>query len=113
MQTDVRGTAPMGSKVELYIGDRYIDEQRVVDAGGGAGDGLYEFRAINVARDRVNTLRVVITEPDGKVTERAQEVVGASSLLQSGQLALIAGAGTHRFTTRDLGPRRAGSTADG
>jgi hypothetical protein len=102
-QTDIHGTAPMGSKVELYAGDRFIDAQKVTDpAGAAAGDGVYEFKGINVARDRVNNMRVVVTEPDGKVTERSEDVVGATNLLQGGQTAMIFGAGTHRFTTSDL-----------
>lgn len=101
-ETDIHGSAPLGSKVELYMGDRYIDEQKVVEPHGAAGDGVYRFTGINLARDRINSVRTVITEPDGKVTERTDDMVGATSLLQQGQTSVILGAGSHRFTTQDF-----------
>jgi hypothetical protein len=101
-QTDIRGTAPLGSKVELYVGDRFIDEQKVTEPRGAAGDGIYQFRGINLARDLLNNTRTVVTEPDGKITEHTEEMVGAGSLLQKGQTAVILGVGSRRFTTQDF-----------
>ena len=38
-RTDFHGTAPLGSTVELYLGNRYIGEQKVTEPWGPAGEG--------------------------------------------------------------------------
>lgn len=99
---DFVGSAPMGSKVELLIDDRLVDEQIIEkQEQADPGDGIYRFEGVDLFQDRVSEVRIEITEPDGEVTQHIEEVTGTGSLLQPGQLLFGGGTGGHRFSVNE------------
>ncbi|MCB1060206.1 MAG: hypothetical protein KDB65_08240 [Calditrichaeota bacterium] len=100
--SDIVGTAPMGSKVALFINDHYLDEQTVEQQEwADPGDGVYRFENVDLLQDRASELRIEIVEPDGEVTYRTETRVGTGALLQPGQLLVRGGVGGRRFTVSD------------
>jgi hypothetical protein len=99
----IRGTAPVGSKVELQINDIWAAETEIMEeAWPGSGYGAYEFKDVTVTRDRISDLRVIITAPDGLVTERTIRPVGTNALMGRGHVAATAIGGQRRFVTGEF-----------
>ncbi|MBI5060625.1 hypothetical protein HZB60_12700 [candidate division KSB1 bacterium] len=99
----VRGQALLGSKVELYVNDRYAGEQVATEQRWArTGYGAYEFLDVRSTRDRQTDFRVVITEPDGTVKERYRDAVGTTALLRRGQTLINAVGGQRRLTTGEF-----------
>lgn len=91
------GVARIGSTVELYVNDRLLDSEEVYIALPENPDlGQYAFPEVSLAPGSLNTVQIVITDPDGIRTVREEKVLGTSTLLPKDELALLGSLGTNR-----------------
>lgn len=92
------GYAPVGSRVELSVNNRVIDSYEVFQSlPSQPGIGIYRFeRAVNLAPGTLNNIRITITEPNGIVTIREENVLGSGRLLPKGGASYVGGIGTYR-----------------
>jgi len=91
------GYARAGSRVQLLINDRLVDEREVVaDSPTKPGQGAYRFEDVRLEAGVLNDVRLVITDPDGVETQIRKTILPTSRLLPKGRLAYLGAVGTSR-----------------
>jgi len=96
-QIPFEGLARVGSMVELFVNGRLIDTDEILSSLPDNPDlGRYEFEAVSLAPGSLNTIEIIITDPDGVQTIIEKQILGTSSLVPEGSLALLGGFGTNR-----------------
>ncbi len=91
------GMARVGSTVELYVNERLIETEEVyIPLSEDPELGLYQFPAVSLAPGSLNTIKIVVTEPDGTRTVTEKKIVATDALLRRGNMALLGGVGANR-----------------
>ena len=89
--TSVKGKAPEGSTVELYVNDRKIEEQYIYQ-----GEESYYFENVPLTINRTNILRISITDLEGQETEIVKKVAGSLNIFEEGTNEGIFAAGRYK-----------------
>ena len=97
---DFEGYARAGSRVQLLINDRVVEQRDVVaDSPTKPGQGAYRFEDIRLSPGVLNDVRIVIADPDGVETQIRKRIVPTSVLLPKGTAAWLGALGTFRDRT--------------
>ena len=100
---DFEGYALAGSRVQLFINDRLVEEDVIVgDSPNRPGKGAYRFEDIRLSPGVLNDVRIVITDPDGVETQIRKNIVPTSQLLPEGTMTWLVASGFARRLDRWL-----------
>ncbi|MBM4017344.1 MAG: hypothetical protein FJ288_03300 [Planctomycetes bacterium] len=98
---DFEGYAKAGSRAQLVINDRVVSTETIIaDSPTQPGLGAYRFEDVRLSPSVLNDVRIVVTDPDGLVTQIRKRILPATMLLPRGRLAYLGGIGTNRDISR-------------
>jgi hypothetical protein len=96
---EFEGNAPVGSRVQLVINDRVVDEQEVLaDPDVAPGSGTYRFEDVRLEGGILNEVVIVVTDADGNETRYEKDILGSPPVLPKGRSAYLGVFGSRRNT---------------